>query len=203
MLARFEGGIDAKLIEQPEGIPDHVRFQDFSVGDLMDGDAIDGHFFVARREAEKFALMRASDGPDSDDFPFFADGLVHREAQVGKAVEEQLHLTPVHGRPDRRSGYAGIIQGVALRKQLIDEAQLAPIPYLAVEPFDHVLVRCRHGGDPPSELKRPAQVGMMPCLARGATRVGRPGLEGETTLKRAMPQQRGRTLTLQVHFSGP
>src|SRR5882724_10855297 len=79
-----KGGNDAELLHHAESIPIAVGIHDFSVGDVVDGDSVNGNFLIRRWDSQVFAPLGAGNGP----------------VQVRVAFEEAQNLALVRVRPN-------------------------------------------------------------------------------------------------------
>lgn len=133
------------MLEQTQRIPDGYRFEDFAIGDFVDGNAADGDLFVGGRDAEEFAFVRAGDGPGDHQLVFFADSVVNRETKIGETGQEALRLAPVRFGADRGAGKSGISEGVTFGDDLFEQLEFAIVPDVLIEAAEDVFVSLSNG----------------------------------------------------------
>ncbi len=99
-LGLSKGGNDAELLHHAESIPVAVGIHDFSVGDVVDGDSVNGNFLIRRWDSQVFAPLGAGNGPAGNHFIFLGNGVLNGPMQVRVTFEEAQNLALVRVRPN-------------------------------------------------------------------------------------------------------
>src|SRR5690349_5982042 len=100
-------GNDAELLHHAESIPIAVGIHDFSVGDVVDGDSINGYFLIRRWDSQVLAPLGARNGPAGNHFIFLGNGVLNGPMQVRVAFEEAQNLALVCFRANGGTRYVG------------------------------------------------------------------------------------------------
>src|SRR6266478_4244152 len=149
VLRLLQGRNNTELLHQPQSVPSRMGIDDFSTGDMVDGDSAHGYFFVCRRNSHVIALVRARISPAGDHFVFFGNDVLDGPAQIGVGFEEDRNLALVRFRTDGRTEKGGALESVARGDEFVDNFQLSIDPDFFVETSNEGFIIGWHEKCPP------------------------------------------------------
>src|ERR1700730_1873118 len=156
-------GNSAELSHQSQSVPPSVRIKNLSVSDVVNRDPLHGYFSARGGNFHVFTLMRARNGPASNDLSPFGDRVFNRERQVRKAGRH-FHDPPfVQLRAYLRTRHDGVVECMARGNQLIHNFQLALIPNFFIEAANDGPVIHGHWDSPPPDSLIHLWRSALPC----------------------------------------
>src|SRR5260370_18091575 len=116
-----KGRDNAELLHHAQGIPIAVGVHDFSVGDVVNCNSVNGYFLIRRWNSHIVASVGAGKRPAGNHFILLRNGVLDGEVQIRVTCKEVQDLSFFRFRPIRVTATPGTMHTMPARSQSVPE----------------------------------------------------------------------------------